>query len=438
MVQIKIYIHDIDVFLFINRIGTTDDFFRVSFMPNQENLSPIYLANQVSACGLDELQQLFLCWTYRFPVALDGPPGVGKTQSIIEISRILNKEMFSKSCSDRSTESHLISHPVLVEQGGATVTEHRNGPLARAMEKGGIFYGDEFNLLKSDLQKRLNCAFDSRREIDRNDGYLVTAHVDFWGTISYNPKELRHHQDLDDSVADRFIHLNYRRWSSNFKAYVASSSAATKLKQLRPSPADFGVRLQVRGIDIEQGRFICRQGKSWFDFFSGEPYHGHPSAIYAVHDELSSLKGGGVTSSSLKSQKVMTPAEFSSALSQFTSEVCELARTGKTSHVLGKKMGKEFDSEIWQGLLCHETSTRIESMAQTLYLHLLGMKCPEPMARSFAVEVVIGQLCYGQYRKQDLDGSSAHELIENIAKFSGLLDHSKSFNTSKGNVRQRA
>ncbi len=43
------------------------------------------------------------------------------------------------------------------------------------MLNGWIFYGDEFNLLKEDVQKRMNSAFDERRFIDRSDGGQIKA-----------------------------------------------------------------------------------------------------------------------------------------------------------------------------------------------------------------------------------------------------------------------
>jgi len=409
-------------------------------MTQAQNPTPqIYIANQVSGCGLDELQRIFLCWSHRFPVALDGPPGVGKTQSILEMARILEKKLHSKSCSERSTESHIVSHPVLVERDGATVTEHQNGPLARAMEEGGIFYGDEFNLLRDDLQKRLNCAFDARRELDRNDGRVIRAHPDFWGTISYNPGDLQFGKDLDDSVADRFIHLHYGRWSPSFKAYVATCAASKELNGQRPNPSVFALPMEIRGIDTNSGRFFWRYEKRWFDFFTDAEVEKGPTMVYAVHDTCSQLSGklpGRM--SNLRQQPDIDPITFSCRLSQFTDQVCTLARTGSTEHMEEEHIKKQIKADSLDQLELHETSTRIEAMANTLHLDLLGRKAPGILARSLAVEVVIGQLCYGQYREQDLDGVSAYDLVCTVARAKGLMPHSLAFNTAGAPGRKRA
>jgi hypothetical protein len=134
---------------------------------------------------------------------------------------------------------------VLGVQDGASVTTHVNGPLVNAMIDPGIFYGDEFNLLKEDVQKRMNSAFDERRSIDRSDGMQVFAKKGFWGVISYNPTQNFTSRDLEDSVADRFIHLHYERWTPDFKAYVAHKKAIGN-KNL--SFADFGITLVSRNI----------------------------------------------------------------------------------------------------------------------------------------------------------------------------------------------
>ena len=184
----------------------------------QDSRKSFFVANQVTYEGFDELQRLLMCRYLGVHTAIDGPPGVGKTHSVIEVSRILGMRLYTKTCSSRTTESHIISYPVLTVREGASITGHANGPLVSAMLEPGIFYGDEFNLLKEDVQKRLNSAFDERRYIDRNDGVQIEARPGFWGVISYNPTQNLTSRDLEDSVADRFVHLHYGRWNPDFKA----------------------------------------------------------------------------------------------------------------------------------------------------------------------------------------------------------------------------
>lgn len=400
---------------------------------------PMYIANQFSTEGFDELQRLYLCWFYRFPVALDGPPGVGKTQSILEMARWLNKPLFSKSCSDRSTESHFISFPVLVEQGGASITEYHSGTLCRAMEEGGIFYGDEFNLLRDDLQKRMNCAFDTRREIDSNDGKVISAHADFWGAISYNPGNLNYSKDLDDSVADRFIHFHFDRWSDQFKAYVAASAAIKHFPDRRVNPGAYGLEMEIRGMDPASGKFYWRCQKQWLDFFTGEPISESPAYVYLAHDTHSVLKNGKADRmEQARFKEKIELTEFSSRLSKFTEETVKMSKTG-LSNIMMAQTNQKFNPEAMEQVQIHIPSTRIESMAITLYLNLIERNCPEPLARSFATDLVINQICYGQYREQYIDKMSVNELIRSLAISNGLIMDTKLYATDlKGKKGLRA
>nr|HPO51126.1 AAA family ATPase [Spirochaetota bacterium] len=141
----------------------------IKYFDNVKKTSPIskpkekyrnYIATQITKEGIDEIQALTMCYKLGLNVALDGLPGVGKTQSVIELSELFDLKLFTKTCSSKTTESHIISHPILTERNGVSVTEHANGPLVLAMVTPGIFYGDEYNLLKEDVQKRMNSAFD--------------------------------------------------------------------------------------------------------------------------------------------------------------------------------------------------------------------------------------------------------------------------------------
>lgn len=399
-----------------------------------ENNNDFYIANQISPEGIDEIQRLLIAAKLGINVALDGPPGVGKTRAIIEISRILNKNLYTRTCSSRTTESHIISFPVLSVQEGASVTTHVNGPLASAMEEGCIFYGDEFNLLKEDVQKRLNSAFDERKSIDRNDGIQVKARKGFWAAISYNPSQSLVVRDLEDSVADRFIHFHFKRWDPDFKAFVSLNKASALNPLEQNNSNSHGINLGWRGIhgDTFLAATEVSGSLKWYDYFTGKAFNKKPDYIYRVHDNDSVL--GKLTPdkySGLQSleSKIVAPEKLSRLISRFTDMLHSLSTTGK-SNMLSKigfsNIMKDEDLEI---LSLHESSTRIEIAALQHYNYLKQMGLNSYLAQTYAVNLIIDQICYGQYRDKKLRDTTAYNLVLDLAKGMRLFSNNTKFKT---------
>lgn len=395
-----------------------------------------YIANQVTYEGLDELQRLLLAHHLGCHVAIDGPPGVGKTKSVIEVSRILGKNLYTKTCSNRTTESHIISHPILTVQEGVSVTHHVNGPLCLAMEEPGVFYGDEFNLLKEDVQKRLNSAFDERRYIDRNDGAQVEARPGFWAVISYNPTRNLVARDLEDSVADRFIHFNYNRWPSDFKAYVSSKTAEGKSPLEKDETERYNITLGWRGISDGDSFFYgdTEDGViKWRDFFTGKAVNVKPAYIYRVYDRGSILrnrKKENAESLEKLARQSFAPVELSRIMSSFTDLLQSLSRTGKSPLLTKIGMENILEDEDMELLGIHESSTRIEIAALRHYHELISRGFNRYLAQAYAAKLIIDQICYGQYRTKKLRNATAYSLVRQIAGGMRLLVDSKNFNTS--------
>lgn len=397
----------------------------------KRNSPHLYIANQMTGEGLDEIQRLLLAYQLSLPVALDGPPGVGKTQCVLELSRLLGKTLYTRTCSSRTTETQIIAHPMLVARNSASVTEYINGPLGRALEEGALFYGDEFNLLKEDVQKRLNSAFDERRTIDRADGLQISAKKGFFGIISYNPSDNLISRDLESSVADRFIHFHYHRWSPDFKAYVAHLKAQGK-KSVRGLAREnpFQLDLQWRGL-TSHFQFILSRGEEggpWVDFFSGEEVREKPAYLYLTLKQKNLLEQRENVRKKLEGM-AYSEINLGRILARFTDALSAMAR-GENTPLL-KKIGiedikKREDMEL---LSLHEASARIEAAAMRHYADLLRRGCPRYAAQSYAVHLVIDQVCYGQYRHKKLRESTVYEIVTMVARNMGLLMDGSRYNT---------
>ncbi len=411
-----------------------------SRMPQKTHDGHLYIANQVTYEGLDEIQRLLMAHHLGIHAAIDGPPGVGKTQSVVEISRILGLKLYTKTCSSRTTESHIISYPALTVKDRVSVTSHINGPLCRAMTEGAIFYGDEFNLLKEDVQKRLNSAFDERRLIDRSDGETVKGQTGFWGVISYNPTQNLISRDLEDSVADRFIHLHYERWSADFKAYVSAMNARNASMMNLSAQEDYDIQLGWRGVSglrffngvaADPGKAVAESGLKWFDFFTGRPAS-RPEYVYRVFDRNSIFKKDeaqlGKILNELAAQSY-SEIELARIISRFTELLQSLARTGESP--LLKKIGLSDlrEKEDLELLSLHESSTRIEAAALMHYRHLLTMGCNRYLAQSYSVRLVIDQVCFGQYRMKKLREQTVYSLVSQIARSLRLFADNTKYNT---------
>jgi hypothetical protein len=403
--------------------------------PREKEIT-LYIANQITKEGIDELQALFLCHTLGLNAALDGPPGVGKTRSVIELSHILGMRLFTKTCSSRTTESHIISHPVLVERNGVSVTDHENGPLCLAMLTPGIFYGDEYNLLKEDVQKRMNSVFDERRYIDRNDGKQIKAKDGFFAVISYNPSKNISMRDLEDSVADRFVHFHYKPWLSDLHAYISSLRAWKKMANRRQSFNQFNIKLELRGIS-GNGHFYKKDGSAqdtpWFDFFTGREMKNtaDPDFIYYAHKVKNMNEKDKATVNAINNLagKAFSEVELARIISRFVEMVNDLSISGK-SPLLSKlgldEMNKKEDLAL---LTVHRCSIRIQVAALLHYNYLIARGWNKYLAQSYAASILINQMCYGSYREKTLRNITNYSLLNTIARAFTLYADDTVYNT---------
>ncbi len=372
-----------------------------------------YVATQTGREGIDELQSLFICSQLGLNVALSGPPGIGKTESILELAQMLEVPLFTKTCSARTSESHIISHPVLMERNGVSVTAHEDGALCRAMSAPGLFYGDEYNLLKEDVQKRMNSAFDDRRSIDRNDGSIVKAKPGFMAAISYNPTQEFGKRDLEDSVADRFVHFHFRDWPSDLRAYISALKAD---RSSAPAFSKFKIELETRGIG-KDGRLSILFDGNWVDFFSHAPVAA-PAFRYHCLRSRSLSSAGPEAEGALKrlDASALDYTQLALAWSRFVDDVNELAKTGRSWLLKELGLGDAAGSEDFETMIVHRCSTRIIAAALSHYRWMTDRGASRYLAQSYGTNLIINQMSYGAFGNFKLHDQENPKILEGIAK----------------------
>jgi hypothetical protein len=400
-----------------------------------------YIASQITPEGMDELQRLTLAYILGYNVALDGPPGVGKTQSVIAFGKLVNKNVFEKGCSEDTTENQIIGFPKLIEENGATITSYENGPLTKAMEAGGFFYGDEFNLLRRDKQKRLNSAFDDRRRIQRADDVEIKAKPGFMAVIAYNPTRALSVQDLEDSVADRFLHFHYQYMSPRIEAYVGALRSAQAMGRTRPSAESYAIQLEKRALVLRvlNGKLAARfyiydPGSSkWFDVFSKKA----PELDIDVaqnnlsKDQLVSIYYAAKQQQTLHVNSKPIPQgkeievllkDFSLKATGFFNIIRQMTEIGAAGLPPAIKSAYSGIAEAGQ-LVVHLPSLRVQSAALSHIDMLIQMGMDYNFARQYAGSLLVDQICFGKYRDRKNGEFTNYEIVSVIASSFGLLSN---------------
>src|SRR3989344_3605361 len=383
-----------------------------------------YVANQLTPEGLDEIQRIILAYKLGQHVALSGFPGVGKTDLVMNIPKIVERPIFGTTCDSYMTESPLVGFPELEGQNGSTVTVWKNGFASQAAEENGIFYGDEFDLLPGSVQKRLNSLFDDRRNISRRDGKIISAGDSFMGIISYNPGDKLSKRELEEAVADRFVHLSFRYLPPQLEAASALKDTSR-------------LSLEERAILISSDRirFLTKDEKNWKDIFTGERVtHTEGAAIYDALNPYAiapilDVSPAGVKKTNVTPKQEVLPQRLSkydlaNRIADYFVSIRTFADQG--TNKLPDAI-KQYLSDIGEvtNVPLHKPSTRIlkGALAQYSTLVELGMK-PE-QAQAYATRLCIDQICYGKFGQRSLGKVTVQDAVSSMAQFYNLLGKPK-------------
>jgi MoxR-like ATPase len=389
-----------------------------------------YMATQQESQGLDEIQQLFLCYVTGCHVALSGPPGVGKTTLVEEFSERTGQRLVSRVMGPKVNEALLISYPDLVSENGVSVTRTRPGILARALQDNCIYFADEIDRLTEDNQKLHNSAFDDRRSVTMRDGTIVKGTDDFFGILAYNPGESLKN-DLEPALADRFVHMNFNYFKPEIEAMVTLKKAGLPL--INPDKN----RIRMKAIYFRNDDTRTLQ---FFDIASlnGKPHLVHPHAdiVQALNDKtlkrhkqnlflyFAYENGPQLRKTGYTSLHDLATEQLGLKLAEFCNDIRSLVNNNLQeldSNFL-VELKQQNDHLELNNIRLHLPSSRIQHAALKQYDFMTRkMKFPKEQAQIHAIKLIINQVAFGKFGLRKFGKMTNRELLLSLAAAKGLL-----------------
>lgn len=186
----------------------------------------------------------------KLPLLVKGPTGCGKTRFISHMAARLGLPMETVSCHDDLTAADLTGRYLL--KGGETVWT--DGPLTRAVRRGGICYLDEVVEARKDVTVVLHPLTDDRRilPLDRT-GETLVAPDDFMLVVSYNPGYQNILKSLKPSTRQRFVAIEFDFPPAAVEAEVLVVETGIK-RDLATQLVALAARVRLlKGRDLEEG-----------------------------------------------------------------------------------------------------------------------------------------------------------------------------------------
>jgi nitric oxide reductase NorQ protein len=186
----------------------------------------------------------------RLPVLLKGPTGCGKTRFVAHMAARLSLPLETIACHDDLTAADLTGR-YLIKNDETVWTD---GPLTRAVRRGGLCYLDEVVEARKDVTVVLHPLTDDRRilPLDRT-GETLHAPDDFMLVISYNPGYQSVLKALKPSTRQRFVALSFDYPRPEAEAAVIARESGLDLESCKTLVRLAGRLRALKGQDLEEG-----------------------------------------------------------------------------------------------------------------------------------------------------------------------------------------
>jgi len=233
-----------------------------------------YIAHEVEGPhDIDEIMELVIAYQNGENVGIYGPPGLGKTLLVKTFAELVGKDLEVIQCAPETSITDIVGGEIpdvaRDENGkvvGGIIIKTVKKALAKAMEEGKIFYADEWNKLRRDVQSYLSAPLDFRRELRSLDGQLLVekAKDGFMFIASWNPGEEYGGEEVLGYIKDRITYTPFNELDTDLQARI------TLVKAGLLSPEEIlDNKIQIRAI-VKEGdkfKFFVKQGEYFVNFF---------------------------------------------------------------------------------------------------------------------------------------------------------------------------
>ena len=184
------------------------------------------------------------------PILLEGPAATGKT-SLIESIRVRQGNQTTLYRVINSDSTSIQDYVGTFVPCGNGKFEKLNGPLKTAMEEGGFFLSDEFNLADPSVLNMLLPLLEGRRVVyDPVSGDTIKAHDNFRFFATQNSALYADRKRLSVSLRSRFLEAQVKDFGTNELAFILQRRQYSFSKDFNPfSRRD---ELDQRALALEQ------------------------------------------------------------------------------------------------------------------------------------------------------------------------------------------
>ena len=197
----------------------------------------------------DECELFETAFRRRLPLLIKGPTGCGKTRFVAHMAARLGLPLETVACHDDLTAADLTGRHLIKNEE----TVWSDGPLSRAVRRGGVCYLDEIVEARKDVTVVLHPLTDDRRILPlERTGETLHAPDDFMLVVSYNPGYQSILKALKPSTRQRFLAIEFDYPAPDLEARIVARENGLPLDSCLTLQRLAGRRRELKGQDPDE------------------------------------------------------------------------------------------------------------------------------------------------------------------------------------------